>query len=81
MRNMAGNRLQSDRKVHQQSRCHQHTESTAVPIYGKSRRELIEMENLFGLTPKGFKAIKAKGLDQGKKSVLGEALERLERKS
>ena len=45
------------------------------------RRELIEMENLFGLTPKGFKAIKAKGLDQGKKSVLGEALERLERKS
>ena len=45
------------------------------------RRELIEMENLFGLTPKGFKAIKVKGLDQGKKSVLGEALERLERKS
>lgn len=45
------------------------------------RRELIEMENLFGLTPKGLKAIKAQGLDQGKKSVLGEALKKLEQKS
>ena len=45
------------------------------------RRELIEMENLFGLTPKGLKAIKSKGLEQGKKSALGEALEKLEHKS
>ncbi len=45
------------------------------------RRELIEMENLFGLTPKGLKAIKAQGLDQGKKSVLDEALKKIEQKS
>lgn len=45
------------------------------------RRELIEMENLFGLTPKGLKAIKTKGLEQGKESALGKALESLERKS
>lgn len=45
------------------------------------RRELIEMENLFGLTPKGLKAIKTKGLEQEKESVLGKALESLERKS
>lgn len=38
------------------------------------RKELIEMENLFGLTPKGLKAIKTKGLDQAKKSKLDEAL-------
>ena len=38
------------------------------------RRELIEMENLFGLTPKGLKAIKAKGLDQVKISKLDQAL-------
>ena len=44
------------------------------------RRELIEMENLFGLTPKGLKAIKAQGLDQGKKSVLDEALKKIEQK-
>lgn len=45
------------------------------------RRELIEMENLFGLTPKGLKVIKAQGLDQGKKSVLDEALKKIEQKS
>jgi hypothetical protein len=38
------------------------------------RKELIELENLFGLTPKGLKAIKTKGLDQAKKSKLDEVL-------
>lgn len=38
------------------------------------RKELIELENIFGLTPKGLKAIKTKGLDQTKKSKLDEVL-------
>lgn len=38
------------------------------------RKELIEMENLFGLTPKGLKAIKTKGLNQAKLSKLDQAL-------
>lgn len=38
------------------------------------RRELTELENLFGLTPAGLKKIKQKGLDGGKKSKLAEVL-------
>lgn len=38
------------------------------------RKELIELENIFGLTPKGLKAIKTKGLDQKKLSKLDQAL-------
>lgn len=38
------------------------------------RKELIELENIFGLTPKGLKAIKTNGLNQGKKSKLDEVL-------
>lgn len=38
------------------------------------RRELIEMENLFGLTPKGLRAIKAKGLETKGKSALDKVL-------
>lgn len=38
------------------------------------RKELIDMENIFGLTPKGLKMIKAKGLDKQKGSVLEKAL-------
>lgn len=34
------------------------------------RKELIEMENLFGLTPKGLRAIKNKGLEDKKESAL-----------
>jgi phage terminase small subunit len=41
------------------------------------RRELIEMENLFGLTPKGLRAIKAKGLEQKHTSALDQALEKM----
>lgn len=41
------------------------------------RKELIEMENLFGLTPKGLKAIKAKGLETKKESALDKALEKM----
>lgn len=39
------------------------------------RKELIEMENLLGLTPKGLKAIKKKGLEQKKKSALDKMLD------
>lgn len=38
------------------------------------RKELVDMENIFGLTPKGLKAIKAKGLDKAKVSALDHAL-------
>ena len=40
----------------------------------KLRDELAEMENLFGLTPKGLKAIKKKGLEQKKESALDKML-------
>jgi hypothetical protein len=41
------------------------------------RKDLTDMENILGLTPKGLKAIKAKGLDKGKPSKLEEALSEL----
>lgn len=34
------------------------------------RAELTELENLLGMTPKGLKSIKNKGLEKGKKSAL-----------
>ena len=40
----------------------------------KLRDELVEMENLFGLTPRGLKAIKKKGLEQKKSSALDKML-------
>lgn len=39
------------------------------------RKELIELENIFGLTPKGLRAIRAKGLEAKKKSALDKVLE------
>ena len=38
------------------------------------RNELTDMENIFGLTPKGLKAIKRKGLEQQKASALEKML-------
>lgn len=38
------------------------------------RKELVEMENLFGLTPKGLRAIKTKGLDERKQSTFEKML-------
>lgn len=38
------------------------------------RKELLEMENLFGLTPKGLKQIQTQGLKQNKQSALDKAL-------
>lgn len=38
------------------------------------RRELVELENLFGLTPKGLRSIKTKGLEEKKKSRLDQVL-------
>ena len=40
----------------------------------KLRDELVDMENIFGLTPKGLKAIKKKGLEQQKTSALDKML-------
>lgn len=42
------------------------------------RKELIEMENIFGLTPKGLKAIKSKGLDAKKESAIDAALRKID---
>lgn len=40
----------------------------------KLRDELTDMENIFGLNPRGLKAIKKKGLEQEKKSALDRML-------
>ncbi len=40
----------------------------------KLRDELADMENIFGLTPRGLKAIKKKGLEQKKESALDKIL-------
>ncbi len=42
------------------------------------RKELIELENLFGLTPRGLKAIRAKGLEREKGSALDAVLTKLD---
>lgn len=41
------------------------------------RKELIDMENIFGLTPRGLRQIRTKGLEQKKTSALDKALEKL----
>ena len=41
------------------------------------RKELMDMENIFGLTPRGLRQIKTKGLEQKKSSALDKALEKL----
>ena len=41
------------------------------------RKELIEMENIFGLTPKGLKSIKTKGLESKKESAIDAALRKM----
>lgn len=43
------------------------------------RKELIEIENTLGLTPKGLKVLKAKGLEKGKVSKLAEALNKFDK--
>lgn len=40
----------------------------------KLRDELADMENMFGLTPKGLKSLKKKGLEQSKQSALDKML-------
>ncbi len=41
------------------------------------RKDLIDMENLFGLTPKGLKAIKSKELEKQNSSKLDSVLENM----
>lgn len=45
------------------------------------RKELIDMENIFGLTPKGLRAIKTKGLETKKSTALDKALEKMSEES
>lgn len=45
------------------------------------RKDLTDLETTLGLTPKGLKAIKAKGLDKGKDSMLAKALNELSKQS
>ena len=42
------------------------------------RKDLENMENLFGLTPKGLKQIRSKSLEGKKESALGQALKELD---
>jgi hypothetical protein len=56
------------------------TNERKAPVYlalEGIRRELLEMENLFGLTPKGLRVIKTKGLEDKKKGKLASVLEGL----
>lgn len=53
------------------------TNKRKTPLYlsmESIRKELTEMENIFGLTPKGLRMINTKGLEQKKKSALDKAL-------
>ena len=57
------------------------TNQRKTPVYMAMemlRKDILDMENIFGLTPKGLKQLRAKGLEGGKKSVLGEALKDLQ---
>lgn len=42
------------------------------------RKELVELENIFGLTPSGLRKIKTNGMEQKKESMLAKALSKLE---
>lgn len=42
------------------------------------RKELIDLENIFGLTPVGLRKIKNKAMEQKKESPLAKALSKLE---
>lgn len=42
------------------------------------RKELIDLENIFGLTPAGLRKIKNKAMEQKKESPLAKALSKLE---
>ena len=42
------------------------------------RKDLTELENIFGLTPKGLKQIRSKSLEGKKESALGKALMELD---
>ena len=53
------------------------TNNRKTPLYlslEMLRKELTELENLFGLTPKGLKGIRSKGLEPKKGSRLDAAL-------
>lgn len=56
------------------------TNNRKTPVYMAMetlRKDILDMENLFGLTPKGLKQLRAKGLEGKKTSALGEALKDL----
>ena len=42
------------------------------------RKELLDLENIFGLTPSGLRKIKNKAMEQKKESALAKALSKIE---
>lgn len=57
------------------------TNERKTPVYlamETLRKDLETMENLFGLTPKGLKQIRTKGLENKRESALGKALAELD---
>ncbi len=57
------------------------TNERKTPVYlamETLRKDLENMENLFGLTPKGLKQIRSKSLEGKKESALGQALKELD---
>lgn len=57
------------------------TNRRKTPVYlamETIRKELTEMENILGLTPKGLRQIRSKGLEGKKESALGQALKELD---
>lgn len=57
------------------------TNQRKTPLYlamETLRKELLELENIFGLTPKGLKQIHSKTMEDKKESALGKALVELD---
>lgn len=57
------------------------TNQRKTPLYlamETLRKELLELENIFGLTPKGLKQVHSKAMDDRKESALGKALKELD---
>ncbi len=57
------------------------TNQRKTPLYlamETLRKELLELENIFGLTPKGLKQIHSRTMEDKKESALGKALVELD---
>lgn len=57
------------------------TNQRKTPLYlamETLRKELLELENIFGLTPKGLKQVHSKAMEGREESALGKALKELD---